>query len=34
MNSFENDIQINDVELSVSYYYDRGEAMVMYYPDG
>ena len=34
MNSFENDVQINDVKLSIEYYYDRGEAMVMYYPDG
>jgi len=34
MNSFENNVQINGVELSVEYYYDRGEAMVMYYPDG
>jgi len=34
MNSFENEVQINDVPLFVEYYYDRGEDMVMYYPDG
>ena len=34
MNSFENEVQINDVPLRVEYYYNRGEAMVMYYPDG
>ncbi len=34
MNSFENEVQINDVPLNVEYYYNRGEPMVMYYPDG
>ena len=34
MNSFENEIEVHDVKVSVEYYYDKGEPMVMYYPDG
>ena len=34
MNSFENEIEVHDVKLSVEYYYDPGERMVMYYSDG
>jgi hypothetical protein len=34
MNSFENEIEVHDVKLSVEYYYHVGEPMVMYYPDG
>ena len=34
MNSFENEIEVNDVKVSVEYYYDKGEPMVMYYSDG
>ena len=34
MNSFENEIEVHGVKLSVEYYYDPGERMVMYYPDG
>jgi len=34
MNSFENEIEVHDVKVNVEYYYDKGEPMVMYYPDG
>ena len=34
MNSFENEVKVRDINLNVEYYYDPGERMVMYYPDG
>jgi hypothetical protein len=34
MNNFENEIEIRGVKVDVNYYYDKGEPMVMYYPDG
>tara|TARA_R100001591_G_C4266510_1_gene161264 strand:+ start:91 stop:324 length:234 start_codon:yes stop_codon:yes gene_type:complete len=34
MNNFENEIEANGVKVNVNYYYNKGEPMVMYYPDG
>lgn len=34
MNNFENEIEIHGVKVIVNYHYDKGEPMVMYYPDG
>ena len=34
MNSFENEVKVQDINFNVEYYYDPGERMVMYYSDG
>jgi hypothetical protein len=34
MSNFENEIDIHGVKVNVNYHYDKGEPMVMYYPDG